>query len=81
MDIMWGRVYLTLLLKCWWKTLPTETQRHTTKQISVPWGSPMGLRSITNPIFIPLGKLRSLGLAEAQVNCMKQLGVQHLSVV
>lgn len=81
MDIVWGRVYLTLLLKCWWKTLPTQTQRHATEHTSVPWGTPMGLRSSTNPIFISLGKLQSLGLAEAEINCMKQLGVQHLSMV
>lgn len=73
-----GRVYLTLLLKCWWKTSSTQSQRHTAEQTSVPGGSPMGLRSSTNPI--PLGKLHSLGLAKAQINCTELLGVQHLSV-
>lgn len=61
----------------------SEPEANHQANIRLGWGggvcvSPRELRS-SSPNAHPFGKVHPLGLAKAQINCLGQLRVQHLS--
>lgn len=62
---MWGRVCLALLLKSWWKTLPTQIQRHTAKQTSVLGGMTYRAEKQHKSNIYPFGKTAFTGFGKS----------------